>query len=248
MECNKPMPLSQELLADLARIDTPTVCNVIELFDVRPRNLGFTDHRIRCNFPELGAAVGVAATASFRSSSPPAEGDAYGDLSSQLEQFERLDGPPMVVFQDLDDPAVGAVFGEVMCSMYQAFGAVGLVTNGGGRDLQQVRRLGFPVFTGSTICSHAYCHVLHIGLPVRVGGLDVQTGNLLHADENGVAEIPRAIAERIPDAAREFIAAEAIMLDYLHDSQPKSRERFAALRAEFQARVAALKERLRQNG
>ena len=77
-----------------------------------------------------------------------------------------LPGPAVVVFQDLDDPPVGATFGEVMCSVYKAFGSTGLVTSGGGRDLDQVRALEYPVFTGATICSHAYCHILHIGLPV----------------------------------------------------------------------------------
>jgi hypothetical protein len=54
----------------------------------------------------------------------------------------------------------------------------GLVTSGAGRDLEQVRDLEFPVFTGSTICSHGYCHMLHMGLPVRIGGLMVNTATL----------------------------------------------------------------------
>jgi regulator of RNase E activity RraA len=238
------MTLSRSLLQQLAEFDTPTICNVIELFDVRPRNQGYMDQRVRCNFPELGVMVGYAATASFRSAAPPAGGDAYGSMQAQLDQFETLPAPPIVVFQDLDDPVAAAVFGEVMCSTYQAFGAVGLVTNGAGRDLDQVRRLGFPVFTGSTICSHAYCHILHIGLPVNVGGLDVRTGDLLHGDVNGVTNIPLTIADEVPDAAREFMAAEAHMLDYLHAEGAKDKRRFNTLRAEFQERVAQLQQRL----
>ena len=123
------------------------------------------DHRVQCNFPEFAPMVGFAATACFRADAPPAGGDAYGSIQLQLEMFEQLPGPSIVVFEDIDDPAVAAVFGEVMCSTYKAYGSVGLVTNGGGRDLEQVRALGYPVFTGSTICSHAYCHMLHLGLP-----------------------------------------------------------------------------------
>ena len=63
----------------------------------------------------------------------------------------------------LNDPPVAAVFGEVMCSIYQGFGAAGLITSGARRDLLQVKDIGFPVFTGSTICSHGYCYFLHIG-------------------------------------------------------------------------------------
>ena len=179
--------MSPETLAQLARFDTPTICNVIELFDVRPRNRGYLDARVRCGFPELPPMVGFAATACFRADAPPGTGDAYGSIERQLEEFAKLPGPAVVVFEDLDDPPVAAVFGEVMCSTYRGFGSTGLVTNGGGRDLEQVRALRYPVFTGSTICSHGYCHILHVGLPVRVGGQTINQGDLLHGDANEVS-------------------------------------------------------------
>ena len=190
------MTITKETLAKLAKYDTPTICNVIELFDIRPRNRGYMDNRVKCNFPELPPIVGFAATACFRSDAPPAGGDAYGSIGTQLDQFAKLPGPPIVVFQDLDDPPAAAVFGEVMCSTYQAFGSPGLITNGAGRDLEQVRALKYPVFTGSTICSHGYCHMLHLGLPVRVGSLMVNQADLLHGDANGVTSIPPEIAGR----------------------------------------------------
>jgi regulator of RNase E activity RraA len=236
--------LKPDTLARLARWDTPTICNVIELFEIRPRNRGYMDGRIRCNFPELGPIVGFACTASFRSDAPPAGGDAYGHIGAQLEQFTRLPGPPIVVFQDLDDPPVAAVFGEVMCSTYQAFGSVGLITNGAGRDLEQVRALKFPVFTGSTICSHGYCHMLHLGLPVRVGGLMVQQGDLLHADANGVTNIPLEIADEVADVAPEFVALEEALMRYVKSEGEKSITRYNELRREFQAQVAALTRRV----
>ena len=184
------MAITADTLKRLAQFDTPTICNVIELFDVRPRNAGFMNAQIKANFPEMPPMVGFASTASFRSGALPGKGDAYGSMEQQVEGFAELPGPAVVVFQDLDDPAVGATFGEVMCSTYKGFGSVGLITSGGGRDLLQVKALDYPVFTGSTICSHAYCHILHIGLPVRVGGLVVDQGDLLHGDANGVTNIP----------------------------------------------------------
>ena len=147
------MALAKTTLERLARFDTPTISNVIELFGIRPRNTGFMDGRIKAGFPELPPMVGFAATAAFRSGSPPAAGDAYGSVAKQLDRFARLPGPAVVVFQDLDDPPVGATFGEMMCSTYQAFGSTGLITSGGGRDLEQVRAIRYPVFTGSTICA-----------------------------------------------------------------------------------------------
>ncbi len=148
--------------------------------------------------------------------------DVYGALEMQLEQMSALPGPGVVVFQDLDDPPVGATFGEIMCSVYRAFGAAGLITSGGGRDLAQVRALGFPVFVGSTICSHAYSHLVDVGSVVRVGGLIVHPGDLLHGDADGVTSIPIEIAAEVADAVDEFVAAENIMLEYTRAAGSKT--------------------------
>lgn len=108
-------PITPETLAKLRTFDTPTICNVIELFDIRPRNTGFMDSRIQACFPEMPPVVGFAATATFRSSAPPLPGtDVYDNIEVQVARFAELSGPPMVVFQDLDDPAVSATFGEIM--------------------------------------------------------------------------------------------------------------------------------------
>jgi regulator of RNase E activity RraA len=237
------MPITAETLARLAQFDTPTICNVIELFHVRPRNQGYMDHRIQCNFPHLPPMVGFACTAAFRSDAPPAGGDAYGSMDQQVARFAELPGPAVVVFQDLDDPPVAATFGEVMCTTYQAFGSVGLITSGGGRDIEQVKAINYPVFTGSTICAHAYCHLLHIGLPVRVGGLMVNQGDLLHGDVNGVTNIPLNIATEIADITPEFVSAEQIVLDYVRGSGTKTAAGLAAARKEFSAAVSKLTQR-----
>ncbi len=236
--------LTPETLKKLTKFDTPTICNVIELFDVIPRNRGYMDARVKCNFPEFPPVVGYACTAAFRSDAPPKGGDAYGSIQKQLEQFEQLPGPAMVVFQDLDDPPAAAVFGEVMCSTYQAFGSAGLITNGAGRDLEQVRALKYSVFTGSTICSHGCCHMLHLGLPVRVGGLMVNQGDLLHGDANGVTSIPLDIAQEVADVAEEFIAAEDIVMKYVKAPGKKNIAEYDKLRKEFQAVAGALGKRV----
>src|SRR5579862_9297109 len=181
----------------LARYDTPTICNTIELFEVRPRNEGYMDGRIRACFPEMPPTVGYAATATMRCDAPRLEGDVYAALDEQVARFAELPGPAIVVFQDLDDPAVAATFGEIMCSTYQAFGAVGLITSGPARDLDQVRRLGFSAFSNGAICSHGYSHIVSIQIPVRVGGIAVHPGDLLHGDANGVTTIPHSIASEV---------------------------------------------------
>lgn len=238
------MSVATSTLEKLRQFDTPTICNVIELFELRPRNTGYMGAAIECNFPELPPMVGFAATAQFRSDAPPAGGDGYGGLGDQLELFATLPGPAVVVFQDVDDPPVGATFGEVMCSTYQAYGSTGLITSGAGRDLEQVRTLKYPVFTGSTICSHGYNHILHIGMPVRVGGLMVNTGDLLHGDANGVTSIPPNVATEVADAAGEFVALENIVMDYVKGDGEKTIAAFKQSREQFQAEVSKLKKRV----
>src|SRR5438094_4394415 len=186
--------LSAADLALLRQYDTPTICNVVELFEIQPRTAGYMDSRIRACFPEMPPVAGYAATATIRCAFPRSEGAVYGSLDEQVACFSEIPGPPIVVFQDLDDPPVAATFGEIMCSTYQAFGAVGLVTSGAARDLDQVEKLGFPCFTSGTICSHGYTQIVNLGGPVRVGGVWVNPGDLLHGDRNGVTEIPIALA------------------------------------------------------
>jgi 4-hydroxy-4-methyl-2-oxoglutarate aldolase len=240
------MAITADTLKRLAQFDTPTICNVIELFDVRPRYAGFMNAQIKANFPEMPPMVGFASTASFRSGAFPGKGDAYGSMEKQVEGFAELPGPPVVVFQDLDDPAVGATFGEVMCSTYKGFGSVGLITSGGGRDLLQVKALDYPVFTGSTICSHACCHILHIGLPIRVGGLTVDPGDLLHGDANGVTNIPVHIATEVADISQEFVDAEKIVLDYVNGTGTKTPAGLSTARKEYGAVVAKLIDRVKK--
>jgi regulator of RNase E activity RraA len=239
--------VSRRVLIKLGTFDTPTICNLVELFEVRPRTAGYMDARIQACFPEMPPVVGFAATATFRSSGPPRGADAYASTSVQVERFAELGGPPIVVFQDLDDPAVAATFGEVMCTTYQTFGAVGLITSGTGRDMEQVREIGFPIFANGTICAHGYNHILDVHVPVHVGGLVVYPNDLLHGDVNGVTTVPLAIAAELADIGDEFVAAETIILDVLRSGKA-SLARLHEARAESQAQVARLREQVSRQG
>src|SRR5947209_8215677 len=181
----------------LRRIDTPTICNVVELFELHPRTAGYMDRRIQACYPTLPPMVGYASTATFRSAAPPRSGNVYAGLADQVASFAELPGPAIVVFQDLDSPVASATFGEVMCTTYKAFGAAGLITSGAGRDLDQVEALNFPCFTGGTICAHGYCHFVHLNVPVHVGGVLIHPGDLLHGDRNGVTAIPNEVAAEV---------------------------------------------------
>jgi regulator of RNase E activity RraA len=237
--------LSLECLITLAKFDTPTVCNAIELFEVRPRNTGFMNDTIKACFPRMPPMVGYAVTSTFRSMSPPRAGDVYASMSQQVESFASLPGPAVMVYQDLDDPVVSATFGEVMCSVYKGFGARGLITSGAGRDLEQVEAIGFPTFTSGAICAHGYCHTLAVNVPVTVGGICVYPGDLLHGDLNGVTTIPHEIASEIPEACAGLAAAEKIILDYVRGAN-LTPAGLADARKECTAMLARLTQQFRR--
>lgn len=242
-----PAPqLSDQQIAKLRQYDTPTVCNVIELFGVRPQTEGYMDQRIRACFPEMGPICGYASTGTFRSALEPTGSVAYGTLTEQIAGFGEVGSPPIVVFQDLDSPTRAATFGEVMCSSYRSFGVAGLITSGAARDLDQVRDLGFPCFADGVICSHGFPRFMSFNVPVHVGGLAVDPGDFLHADQNGVTNIPPEILSEVGDVCEEFMAAEAVVLDYCKagDVNPKG---YGAALKELGARLGSLRSRLRRN-
>lgn len=240
-----PIPThSAATLDTLRQFDTPTVSNVIELFQIRPRSAGYTDGRIRACFPEFPAIVGYASTVTMRCAEPRAQGPVYNSLDEQIDAFAELPGPPIVVFQDLDDPAVAATFGEIMCTTYQAFGAQGLITSGAARDLDQVRRIGFPCFSNGVICSHGFSHIVDVHVPVRVGGLTVHPGALLHADCNGIVDIPHEIASDTAAACADFVACEAVVLDYLKTGA-RDPKQFSDARKQMMSGISELSQRVR---
>jgi len=228
----------------LRKYDTPTICNVVELYDHCSRTAFYMDKRIQACFPKMPPMVGYASTATFRSAFPPTSGNVYAGLDQQVAAFAEIPGPPIVVFQDLDTPVMSATFGEIMCTTYKSFGAVGLITSGAARDLDQVEAIGFPCFADGAICAHGYCHILQVHVPVHVGGVQITPGQLLHGDRNGVTTIPNDKASEVAHACAEFVAAEQIVLDYLKSPNinPKG---YGEARKECKNRIDALAKRLK---
>jgi regulator of RNase E activity RraA len=195
-----PISLLARELEALRKISTPSICNAVETFNVRPRNEGFMTSDIRCIFPKLGVMVGYAATARIMADEPPVEGHQV----SRLDWWEYLQGiprPRVIVMQDLDRVVKGSYWGEVNANIHKALGCVGVVTDGGVRDLEEMQKLGFHAFAGHVLVSHAYVHLVEFGIPVRVGGIVVNPGDLLHGDRHGVTTIPHAIAADVAAAA-----------------------------------------------
>ena len=237
--------MNPTVIEKLRQCDTPTVCNVIELFELRPRNRGFMNRRIQAAFPNLPPMVGFASTATCRTFAAPADKAAVAALPDQIHRFQELSGPVISVLQNLDSGGAAAVFGDVMCSSYQAFGAVGLITNGPGRDFEGIEQLAFPAFCDGIVSAHGYNQLLDIHVPVQVGGISIVPNDLLHGDGSGVTTIPKEIAADVADACAEFAAAEKIVIDLAQSGMPTIAELRDAY-DEKARRIAQLGRRLRK--
>ncbi|MGH9431095.1 MAG: RraA family protein [Terriglobia bacterium] len=186
--------LTPEQFEALRRLDGCAVANAIETFDVRQRNEGFTNASIRCIFGQLPPMLGYAVTGRIRSAAAPTvpslpavRGFSFADRTDWWSYVLTIPVPRVVVLEDIDHSAgLGAFMGEVHASICQALGCVGYVTNGSVRDLNAVNSLGFHFFAGHLSVSHAYAHIVEFGHPVEVGGVQVQTGDLIHGDRHGV--------------------------------------------------------------
>ena len=201
--------LTGDELDALRQFDTCTVANAVESFNVRLRNTGFTDARIRCMFEDAPSTVGYAATAHLRSGEPPIGGGTFHDRADFWNSILEIPAPRILVLEDMDThPGRGAFVGDMHAAILQALGCVAYVTNGAVRELPSVRKMGFQLFAGSVAVSHAYAHIFEIGTQVTVAGMDVRPGDLLHGDRHGILTVPPEIARRIPDAADRIQQAE----------------------------------------
>jgi 4-hydroxy-4-methyl-2-oxoglutarate aldolase len=212
--------LTEQELDALREFDTCTISNAIETFQLRLRNTGFTDARIRCMFNDAPPMVGYAATARLRSGEAPIAGSAFHDRTDWWNSILQVPPPRIVVLEDVDDqPGRGAFVGDMHAAILRALGCAGCLTNGAIRELPAVHKIGLQVFAGSLAVSHAYAHIFDFGCAVNVGGMDVRPGDLLHGDRHGVLMVPRAIAAAIPEAATRLRAAEQKVIGFCRSSE-----------------------------
>jgi 4-hydroxy-4-methyl-2-oxoglutarate aldolase len=206
--------ISPATLKALQSLDTCTVANAIETFEVRLRNEGYANASIRSITPCDAPVVGHAVTARIRCSSPPMSGGAYVDRTDWWSHILTIPAPRIVVIEDVDEkPGMGGFLGEVHACILRALGCVAAVTNGSVRDVPAIAASGFQLFANHVSVSHAYVHVVDFGTAVNVGGLEIHPGDLLHADCHGVLSVPHGIADAIPAKAAELMARERRVLD-----------------------------------
>jgi regulator of RNase E activity RraA len=208
--------LSTEQLESLRRIDTPTICNAIERFKARNDVTGFAGMNIHCLFPQFGVTIGYALTVTVDSTTP----DAPRDNNAWMEWVRAMADAPkpiFLVFQDVGlNPEKSAHMGEMMASLAKRLGAVGLLTDGGVRDILEAQALGFQYFAAGIVPSHGNPRLLQVNIPVTIDGLLIGPGDLLHGDINGVVKIPVEISDQTAEMALKIRQEESGMLAYIN--------------------------------
>lgn len=200
-------------LSVLARYNTPTIANAIELFDLRPRNRGFLRPGFLCLRPEAAPVAGFAATCLISSETPESFGRA--DIREYWEHVESIPGPRIAVVQDVDPyPGSGCFWGEVNASIHTALGCVGTVTDGACRDLDEMRKVGFQALYRHAAVSHSYIHPVAFGKPVVVAGAVVRPGDLLQVDQHGALLVPLETLRELEAAVQEVERRERPVIDY----------------------------------
>lgn len=201
-------------LKTLARWDTPTICNALEIVMPERRGHGFTVAPFSCLDPALPPMVGFARTAKIRAAAPDLSptGKGMADRIPYYEYVARGPGPTIVVIEDLDPkPGVGAFWGEVHTAVHKGLGALGAVTNGSYRDIPDSAP-GFQVLGGMVGPSHAFVRPVDFNCPVRVHGMEVVHGDIIHGDRHGAVVVPAEAVDRIADAVALIARKEARIL------------------------------------
>ena len=207
--------LDDSLLAALGKLDTPTVCNSLELVVPERRGHGYTVKPLVCAYPQLPPMAGYAKTVSIKSEHPhnrsPEEFRQV--LIDYYEYIAAGPLPSVIVVQDLDDnPGFGSFWGEVFTNVHKGFGALGAITNGSIRDIDDNAE-GFRLLAGMIGPSHAFVRVEEFGIDVEVQGMAVGDGDLIHADQHGAVVIPHDCAKDVLEAADVMAEREAFLIE-----------------------------------
>lgn len=207
--------MEQSLLDLLKRVDTPTVCNAIEVAQGKRGFNDFTRGTMQCSAPHEPAMVGYARTAKIAAVAPPSDPPEMIKARRMAYYRHMSQGPrpALAVVEDVDFPnAIGAYWGEINTSIHKGFGLSGALTNGVMRDLGDLPQ-GFLVVAGSIGPSHGFVHVREIATPVEIFGLTIQDGDLVHADRHGALVVPPQVIATLESAIQKLIETERLILD-----------------------------------
>lgn len=226
-----------DLFSLLAKVDTPTVCNAIEVAQGQRGFSRFTRKQMIWSDPKIKSMVGYARTAKI-SGIAPAKEPLEIQRQKRRDYFRYMaDGPrpSLAVIEDIDgDDAIGAWWGEVHTYVHKNVCQLnGAITNGLLRDIDDLAP-NFPILAGALGVSHGFVHVVGVGTKVNINGLEIADGELVHADCHGAVVIPESTIPLLPHAITTLMNNEMIILGPVKSGSVSLAE-FEDLWAQFEA-------------
>ena len=222
--------ISHEEMLELKRWNTPTIYNGWEQITASDASgEGFNFEETRDFMPQMGPMVGRAITVVIE----PSNGEHKKSNPQGWNQYRNyvasIDGPKIVVVQDLDKPRViGSFWGEVNSNIHKAFGCIGTITDGAIRDVDEMTNAGFKALARRFCVGHAFSHPVRWGCDVEVFGRTVSPGLLIHADKHGFLVVPEEDEDRLLDASRFMDSNECqTLIPAARSGAGKSREAIA---------------------
>ena len=211
---------TSELFSRLTKIDTPSITNVVAtypkdkslclgLYDPWAINW-YTDESLRCVYPELGARAGYAVTVVYGPPCPDFDRLGFGDVLRAIDRSPK----PVVVLMQQDLPESqkrknGLCGGNMMTAM-KALGAVGVVSDGPSRDVDEIRPMGMQYLLTGVTAGHGAFSVKAVNVPVSICGMDVAPGEIVHMDENGACKFPADKLSAVCDLGERLLEVERV--------------------------------------
>jgi regulator of RNase E activity RraA len=211
--------LTKALIDKLTSVDTPTICNAIEVVKGGRQGSGFTRLPVVTDVPHLPPMLGYAKTAIIKAASP-SERTAAENKVMRMAYYDYVVSEPhpsIVVIEDGDEIPLGAFWGELNVTIHQQLGLKGTLTNGAIRDLG-TNPSDYNLIGGVVLPSHAYMRVEAINCPVTVFGLKINPNDLIHADRHGAVLIEPEILPELSRAIDLCLKKEAVVLNVARQS------------------------------
>src|SRR5579883_432933 len=147
------------------------------------------------------------------------KGEHKEGAAASQGMLDAIDAAPAgsIYVMVLEDGADYAGMGGLMATAMKVRGLAGAVIDGSVRDTPQIRKLQFPVFSRGVVPSTTINHYRFAGvnIPVTCAGVRVTGGDIVVADEDGVAVVPRARAADVLKKAQELDNTEHTMLPFI---------------------------------
>jgi regulator of RNase E activity RraA len=186
-----------ELIAEFRRVEVASVSDAIE--QITGKRM-YMSHRMQPIFTAKFA--GFARTVQLKKDEGNKDPEALTGMLQAIDQGST-DSVYVMVLEDGEDIAV---MGGLMGTAMAARGCAGAVIDGGVRDVAYLRKIGFPVFATGIVPSTSVHHYRFAGaqIPLVCNGVPVSPGDIVVADSDGVAVVPRAQAQPVLSLAQQM--------------------------------------------